>query len=522
MQRYDTIVIGAGHNGLACACYLARSGQRVLVVEMANRIGGAVHTAATIEALPNFRFDTCSVVHNMINMTTVLDELRLADVGLRYIETDPFVTSCFPDGTYVRCYRSVERTCTEIARFSARDADAYERFIRAADPLIEAALMAFSSSGDLGKSWRERRYRLGAAVRAVRQWGPRDLVATLLQPYGALLQQTFATDHASAGLAALAAHGTLGPQTPGTALFVLWQAAYHRYGNWHAQGGSGALALALRRRLEMWGGEIQTGTAVDKILVQGRVRGVRLVDGSQIAAPRVVAAINPQTALVDLLDEHLLPGTIRARLQARQRSNAVQFVVHAALRQLPPWPEAPDGIWNGMQSVARSVGHVRQNFVEAEAGYAPTDPAAYVFTPSAIDDTLAPPTQHGAYIACPSYPARFADGSMWRANGEREAHRLLDAVEKRAPGFKDTIRGLSWRHADDWEQETGLLGGHSMHIDMTLDQLGMLRPVAGLAHHRTPVPGLYVSGAGTAPTGGVSAVPGRAAARAVLDDGWTR
>lgn len=515
----DVVVIGAGHNGLACACYLARAGCRVLILEMAGRIGGAAHTAATIAAKPEYRFDTCSVIHNMINMTTVIEELRLRDVGLEYIETDPFTISYFPGGEVVRFYRSVERTCDEIARYAPGDAGAYARFIRAAEPVTELALGAFRSSGDSGTGIGEWRKRLAAAGQTLRRNRPNRLMQQLTGPYGTLLAETFQTEYARAGIAALAAHGTLGPETPGAAFFAFWQAAYHRYGNWHAKGGSGALTVALAKRLEAWGGTVRTGARVDRIIViTGRVRGVALADGERIEAARVVAAINPQTALLDLVGREHLPSDLAHRIATRHRSNAVQFVVHAALDHLPPWPNAPADGWNGMQSVAASVAQVGENFRQAEAGIAPTRPAAYVFTPSAIDPTVTPPGKHGAYIACASYPARFADGASWAARGEGEAHRLVAAVEERAPGFAGNITGLAWRHAEDWEREIGLLGGHPMHLDLTLDQLGGFRPLPELASHRAPVDGLYLSGAGTYPTGGVSAVPGRVAAKMLLRD----
>ncbi len=325
MRSYDVIVIGAGHNGLACACYLARAGLKVIVLEMADRIGGAAHTAATIAGAPDYRFDTCSVVHNMINMTTVLDELRLADVGLSYVETDPFTTSFFPDGSYVRFYRSVERTCTEIARYSQRDAAAYAAFIRRADPIVELALATFRSSGDNGNDLHEWRVRLSAAVQALRRNRRHELTRQLLGPYGTLLEETFATEHARAGFAALAAHGTLGPHTPGASFFVLWQAAYHRHGNWHARGGSGALTRAMRTRLETWGGEVRTGARVARILANGRVTGVALADGERIAARAVVAAINPQCARYTLADAASLQCRA-VRRACRPRSSATVAV----------------------------------------------------------------------------------------------------------------------------------------------------------------------------------------------------
>ena len=518
MSPDTVVVIGAGHNGLACACYLARAGCRVLVLEMAERIGGAAHTAETIADKPGYRFDTCSVIHNMINMTTVIEELRLNEVGLEYIETDPFTISYFPGGEVVRFYRSMERTCDEIARYAPRDAESYARFIRTASPVTELALSAFRSSGDHGRGIGEWRKRLMAAGRTVRRNRPTRLVQQMIGPYGTLLEEIFQTEYARAGIAALAAHGTLGPGTPGAAFFVLWQAAYHRYGNWHAKGGSGALSVALRKRLEAWEGTVRTSARVERIIVNGRVRGVELTDCERIEAARIVAAINPQTALLDLIDCDHLPANLARQIATRHRANAVQFVVHAALNHLPPWPNAPADGWNGMQSVAASVAQVDENFRQAEAGIAPTRPAAYVFTPSAIDCTVAPPRKHGAYIACAAYPARFADGASWQARGESEAHRVIAAVEERAPGFADGITGLAWRHAEDWEREIGLLGGHPMHLDLTLDQLGAFRSLPALAGHRGPIDGLYLTGAGTYPTGGVSAVPGRVTARIVLKD----
>ena len=518
MSGYDVVVIGAGHNGLACACYLTRAGLKVLVLEMADRIGGAVHTAETIQGCPGHRFDTCSVVHNLINMTAIRDELRLHEAGLEYIETDPFTISFFPDGACVRFYRSVERTCAEIVQYSPRDAAAYARFIKLADPIVELALTPFRVSEDNWNILREGGAWLRSATKLLWRARPFQIASSLLVPYGALLRQTFQTEYARAGVVALAAHGNLGPQTPGAAFFACFQAAYHRYGNWHARGNSGALAHALARRLEAWGGEIRTSARVERILVDGRVRGLQIADGERIAAKHVVAAINPQTALLELVGEEYLRGDLVDRLRARHRSTAVQFVVHAALDRLPPWPDAPPDVWNGLQSVASSLDQVRQNFVEAEAGIAPTQPAPYLYTSSAIDPTVAPPGKHTAYIACASYPARFADGSSWQQRGEREAHRLLDAIEARAPGFKDSVTGLAWRHAEDWEREIGLLGGHPMHLDITMDQVGPFRPLPQLGNHRGPVRGLYLSGAGTAPAGGVAAVPGRAAAKALLAD----
>ena len=271
LSKYDVIVIGAGHNGLTCACYLARSGLRVLVLEKADRVGGAVHTAATIPDRPAYRFDTCSVVHNLIQMSSIPDELRLEEVGLEYQETDPFTVSFFPDGSYVPFYRSVDRTCEKLAEHSARDAEAYAEFIAWADPLAELSLEAFRTSRDGHNAFAAWRRRLRGLAQVVGRGRPLRLTSMLASPYGSLLDEQFETEKARMGLAPLAAHGSLGPHMVGTAFFVLWQAAYHRYGNWHARGGSGALAQALRRRLETWGGEVRTASEVKRIRTEGGV-----------------------------------------------------------------------------------------------------------------------------------------------------------------------------------------------------------------------------------------------------------
>ena len=190
----------------------------MLVVEQVDRVGGAVHTAETIREAPGFRFDTCSVVHNLINMTSIPEELRLREVGLEYVETDPFIAAFLPDGTCIRFYRSVERTCEEIARFSKHDARAYAEFIALADPIAELSLAAFRTSADERSLARIGSHAARQAVRLLRRSpGLIQLIEALAGPYSPLLEARFDTAHARMGLVPLVAHGSLGPQTPGAA-----------------------------------------------------------------------------------------------------------------------------------------------------------------------------------------------------------------------------------------------------------------------------------------------------------------
>lgn len=513
MTTRRVLVAGGGHNGLVCACYLARAGLDVTVLEQRSVAGGAVHTA---ELLPGYHFDTCSVAHNMLNMTDIGQDLGLERYGLRYQEMDPFTISLQPDGRPpLRFFRSLERTCQDLVqRLSPAAAARYRTFIRRAEPLLDVALPSIQGGGQ-GAAGRVLRAGKGG-IRALGQRGPLGLATLVLSPYGRVLEEELATEALGAPIAALAAHSTISPTALGGAFYVLWQAAYHRFGMWHAEGGSGSLARALVHCLQAQGGTVRTRARVARVLLQdGRAAGIALASGEQLAADIVVTAINPQTALLDLVGAEQLPAGMAARVRALHRGNAVQFVVLAVLDRLPPYAGAEPGDWNGMQSLATSVGQVAHAFAQAEAGEIPTDPPLYAFTPSAMDVTLAPPGKHTLYLACPAYPGRLAEGCRWDDLAHNEGERLLRRLVEQVPGLDGAIGDFSVWHPQAMERELGLLGGHPMHLDLALDQLGPVRPGPGL-RRREVLPGLFLTGAGTGPTGGVVGTPGRLTARAVL------
>ena len=513
LAEQRVLIVGGGHNGLVCACYLARAGLDVTVLEQRSVAGGAVHTE---ERLPGYRFDTCSVAHNMLNMTDIVQDLGLASHGLRYQEMDPFTISPQPDGRPpLRFFRSLDRTCQDLARqLPQADADHYYRFIRQAEPLIDLALPAIQGGG-MGAAGRLLRATRGG-LRSLRQRGPLGLASLLLSPYGRVLTESLDTEALCTPIAALAAHSTISPMALGGAFYVLWQAAYHRFGMWHAEGGSGNLAAALVRCLQAHGGTVRTQARVARVLfARGRAAGVELSGGERLAAEVVVTAVNPQTALLDLVGAEQLPAGMAAQVRALHRGNAVQFVVLAALDRLPPYAGAESGDWNGMQSLATSVEQIARAFAQAEAGEIPADPPLYAFTPSAMDATLVPPGKHTLYLACPAYPGRLSGGRSWDDVARGEGERLLRRLTEQAPGLAGAIGDFSVWNPLDMERELGLLGGHPMHLDLALDQLGPLRPIPGL-RRREVLPGLFLTGAGTSPTGGVVGTPGRLTARAVL------
>ncbi len=508
MSGSPTIVVGGGHNGLIAACYLAQAGREVVVLEQLDRPGGGSRTEETI---PGYRFDLHSAAHNIINMTAIPAELDLAGAGLDYIEMDPFSVAVHGDGRRVRFFRSIEATVESIAEHSPAEAAAYRRFMDLAVPVVRAVMPAVRGDASIRVLPRQ----LASAAAALRRQ-PLTVVRDLMGPYDALLRRRLSSDLTRGPVAAFAAHAGVGPSTAGGALYAFWQAAYHLFGQWHGRGGAQNLTDALVRRLRSLGGELRCSAPVARIeSAHGRVRAVVLEGGERLAASAVVTAIDPKTALLGLLDPPL-DGDVGADLAAAQRSNVVQAVVHVATDRLPPYPGGRAGDHNGLQSYVDRLDDLCRAWAQAEAGLLPDPLPLYAFTTSAIDHGLAPPGCHTVYLACPAAPSAVAGG--WPARREEFVERCLATVEQHAPGFAATLGGVRAWTPDAMEREQRWPGGHPMVLDIALHQLGPFRPTRALGRWRTPVRGLYVSGAGANPTGGIAGTPGRGAARALLAD----
>lgn len=501
-------MVGAGHNGLVAACYLARAGREVLVVEALDRPGGGSRTEETI---PGYSFDLHSAAHNIINMTDIPVDLDLAGAGLDYLEMDPFSIAVHADGRRVRFFRSVERTVESIAEESPEEAQAYRRFIDKSMPIVRTVLPAIR--GDTPAT--ALPVQIANLTRALRH-KPLTTARDAISPYDSLLRRWLHSDLTRGPVAAFAAHAGIGPTVPGGALFAFWQAAYHLFGQWHGRGGAQNLTDALVTRLASLGGELRCSAPVGRIeAAGGRACAVVLEGGERIAARAVITTINPQTALLELLDPPL-DGAAGADLAAARRSNVVQALVHVATDRLPAYPNSQDGDWNGLQSYVDRLDHLTNAWTQSEAGHLPGPLPLYAFTPSALDDRLAPAGHHTVYLACPAAPSTVRGG--WPARRDEFVEACLATVECRAPGFRDSVRGVATWTPDDMERVERWPGGHPMHLDIALDQLGPFRPTKALGRWRTPIAGLYISGAGTNPTGGIAGTPGRQAARALLSD----
>jgi phytoene dehydrogenase-like protein len=467
-------------------------------------------------AVLGFRFDTHSAAHNIINATDIVDDLRLREVGLEYREMDLFSVAVFGDGRIVRFHRDVEHTVASIAEVDPDEARRYREWIHDAVPVVTAFRAGLDAGAGAWANTRRLPGRARASAAALRRnGGPLGLARLLLSPYGRVLRERFDSDLVRGPVSAFAAHASASPNQPGSALFALWQAFYHQVGQWHAVGGSQGLTDALAGRLAASGGEWRTGAAVARITCRdGGVDGVELEDGEHLAADAVVTAVDPRTALLDLLDPPL-DGAEAARLRAAHSGNAVQMLVLLATTRLPAYGGARPGDDAGLQSYVDTLDSLSAGFARAEARQLPEDPVpTYSFTPSALDTGLAPPGHHTVYLATPTAPFEVDGG--WDDVAEAFADRMIDTVESRVPGFRSTIVGRAVRTPALMASELRWPGAHPMYLDVSLDQLGPLRPTPALGRHRTPVRSLYVSGAGTAPVGGISGIPGRSAARTLL------
>ena len=509
------VVVGGGHNGLVAACYLAKAGRKVVVLEAADKPGGGSRTDQTI---PGHLFNTHAAAHNIINMTRIPVELDLAGAGLDYVEMTPFATGFFRDGRIVRFHRSVDQTCDSIAEAGTRaEADAYRAFMDRAIPLVKTAVTGLESGSTPGGVLKAAGSKLGPLLQGIRRsGGPMGLLHDLVMPYGALLETALVSDLTRAPVSAFASHSSAGPHAPGGSFYVFWQAAYHLFGQWHPLGGSQSLTDALVRRLDGWGGELCTGSPVARIDARGgRAKVVELEDGTRIPAAAVVTAVDVQTALLQLLDPPL-GGRDGTELAAAHRGNAVQLVVHLATDKLPPYPNAREGDWNGLQSHVDTMDQLRSGFLSAEAHRLPDPPATYCFPPSVYDDSLAPAGRHTVYLACPSAPYDVEGG--WADQAEDFADAMVEQVEQHAPGFRDSIVARTVRTPPMMAQELRWPGAHPMYLDISLDQLAFMRPTRRLSGHTVPdVEGLFTCGASTAPVGGIAGSSGKAAALALLE-----
>jgi phytoene desaturase len=516
---YDAIIVGGGHNGLTCAGYLQRAGMRVLVLERRPIVGGAV---CTEELIPGYQIDVGSSAHIMIHLTPVVRDLELERYGLDYIDMDPFAFYPLPDSSgAISFYRDIERTCESIARVAPRDAEAYRRFMAFWRPINEGVFDAFLNPPSMLRLFGgvAKGQALSGQLR-----GSIETVRRLFSSYGQLIVETFESPAMRAAMTWLAAQSGPPPDELGAGDFFGWHTMIHQSGAKHPRGGSGMLTQAMARSLEAAGGTVRLDAPVRRILVRNnRAVGVELRDGERIAAPLVISNAHVVTTMLDLVGAEHLPGDMAARVRNIRIGNGFGMTVRCAAAALPDYLAAPSGgrpheSHHGLQLLCPSMDYVRAAYLDYLRGRPSRDPAVIAMTFSAIDPTVAPAGKHSVFLWAQYFPYELAGGANWDDMREQVADRVLEVLYSYAPNMRGAILDRVIQTPLDLERRLGLLRGNVMHIEMSLDQMFFFRPLPELAGYRTPVRGLYLTGASTHPGGGVFGASGYNSARVVLAD----
>jgi phytoene dehydrogenase-like protein len=521
----DVVVVGSGHNGLVAACYLARAGLSVEVVESDDVLGGAV---STVERWPGVRVDRGSSAHVIIRHSGIVEELDLAAHGLRYIDCDPWGFAPAPspgdpgrDGRPLVFSVDLDATCASIAAACGpEDAAAYRRFVGVWGPRSRAVAASFgrrpSPAGLIRSFW-----PMGAPSDGRPRTPGADLAVDFLGSGDALLDRWFTSERLKAALAWFGAQSGPPMSEPGTAAMVAWVALLHDVPPGHPMGGSGGLTAALRRRLESDGGRVVLGDGAARLLIEDdadgvRVAGVQTVSGRQVRAGAVLAACHVQ-ATRELAGDAAPPALATADPPL---GNGFGLVVRALTDSPPVYPGvSAEQSLQGLQLLCTNRADLAAAHGDWLAGRLPRAPVPLAMSFSASDPTLAPAGQHVVTIWGQWYPYALADGSDWDALAEAEGHRLVEAVDRHAPGFASSVQRLYVQTPLALERELSLPRGNVMHVEMGLASMFAFRPTPALSGYRVPgLPGLYLAGASTHPGGGVSGNSGRTAARVLLAD----
>ena len=523
-MRVDAIVVGAGHNGLVAAAYLARAGLRTVVLERRDRIGGA---CVTEELWPGHCISRAAYVAGLLR-PAVIRELELEARGLRLLKRDPSSFTPLADGPGLLLGPDPVLCAREIGRFSAHDAERYPDYER----LLDRAARAFEPLLDVPPPDPAR-----PALRDLRALGGiarslvgmrRDLarVAQLLvAPARATLEAWFESEPLRATLATDALIGAFAaPSTPGTG-YVLFHHVMGETGGargvWaYVQGGMGSLSDAIADAARAAGATIEVDAPVARIDVQnGRVCGVTLEDGRSFEAPLVASCADPQRTLLGMVGAALLPADDVAALRTLDMRSPV-VKINLALDRLPTFrgrgaggPELRGTIHLG----AANLDALEGSYSDAANDRLPSLPMVELTIPSVLDATLAPPGRHVASMFVQHVPPGW-DAARWDRERDGFADRVFACVEAVAPGFVASVTQREVLAPPDLERIFGLTGGNIFHGAMSLDRLLFLRPLPGWSRYRTPIDGLWLCGAGTHPGGGVMGACGRNAAREILLD----
>ncbi len=519
-QKYDALIIGAGHNGLVCAFYLARAGLKVRIVEAREVVGGA---AVTEEFHPGFRNSVASYTVSLLQPKVIAD-MRLADHGYRVVERP--ISNFLPqeDGGYLKLGGGLERTQAEFRRFSEHDArvlpDYYDMLEGVADVLRDLALKSPPNVGDGFKTLIDGALQ-GRALMKLSLSAQRDVLDLFTKSARTFLDSWFESEAVKAAFGFDAVVGNYAsPDTPGSAYVLL----HHVFGEvngkkgaWgHSIGGMGTITQIMAKIISAMGVEISLESPVSRVAVDGgKAVGVKLISGEEIAADRIIANVGPKLLYDKMFDEGDLPNEFKRRVKGFKAGSGT-FRMNVALSELPRFtclPEAGEHHQSGI-IIAPTLDYMDQAFIDAKQFGWSKKPIVEMLIPSTVDDSLAPPGQHVASLFC----QQFRPDHDWDRDESAAADTIIDTVEAHAPGFRKSIIGQQVLSPLGLERKFGLAGGDIMHGNMSLDQLWAARPMLGHGAYRGPLNGLYMCGAGSHPGGGVTGAPGHNCAAEIISE----
>lgn len=535
MENYDVIIIGAGHNGLTCASYLLKAGYSVLLLEKRPVPGGAATTEAVIPELPDFKFNLCAIDHEFIHLGPIVEELELTKYGLEYLFCDPVVFCPHPDGKYFLAHHSLEKTCAEIARYNERDALKYAEFtdywlrvVNAMNPMFNAppkSIIDIAGNYDFNK--------IKDLVSVTNSTDKiMEFVRIMLTSAEDLLNEWFDSEFVKAPLARLASEIGVPPSQKNLGIGAMMMSMRHHPGMARPKGGTGALVKALVNLVESKGGVILTDQRVEKILIDdGKAVGVRVKGGKEYRANKgIISNIDAQRVFLNLVDKNdidAVDSNLHERLE-RKIINNNETILKIDLALSEPlhfsYHNHQDNYWIGSVLIADSMQHVETAHYQPAIGQIPDEnPSMYVVMPTMLDPTMAPEGKHTLWIEFfAPYQIAGKEGTGLNGTGWTDelkyqvADKCIDKLAEYCPNIKQTIIGKRVESPAELGERLGSRKGNYYHIDMTLEQMVFFRPLPEIANYKTPIEGLFLTGAGTHPGGSISGMPGRNCARVFL------
>lgn len=518
-NHYDAIIIGAGHNGLTCAAYLARAGKRVLVLERRPIIGGAT---VTEEPNPGFKYSVFSYLVSLLR-PEVIHELDLVKHGLTILPLESTLNP-LPGGDYLLREADHYRTYRHIARHSKRDAEAYDEYKLAMRQIAHLMLTLQKTAVPTDVSGIDAQgvADLARYLNKMKREQLHLLLQMLTMSAADFLDQWFECDALKAALSTSSIIGSaVAPRSPGSAYVLLHHymgevdGVYRAWG--FQKGGTGGVANVIARAAHSFGAEIRTAVPVAQVIVkEGRATGVALASGDEFSADTVISSLTPQMTFLTLLDATHLPTDFVRQVQ-QWNSQGSSGKVNLSLDDLPRFaclPEPGPHLAGGM-SIAPTIDYIERAFDDAKYGDFSRKPFIDMVIPSCIDPDMAPPGKHVMSCFVQYAPYTLRTGT-WEEKRAAFGDAVMEVLAEYIPNIHNITLHRQVMTPWDIEQTVGITGGNIFHGELRLSQLFLMRPAYGYSHYQTPVEGYWVCGSSTHPGGGISGGPGRMAARAIL------